>query len=94
MSKRNHKYRHEFNGILGKRFMGGLYEYHKSTHSEREAVLKLWSEKGFQSRVKQRGELKDEVFQCPLKQCDMEAAHVHYVDGDADIHGIYAPSTI
>jgi hypothetical protein len=94
MSRKHHKYRHEFSGILGKRFIGGLHEYHQSTHSERETVLRLWKERGYQSRVKQRGELKDETFECPFHRCDIESPHVHYVDGDADIHGIKTNSTI
>lgn len=94
MSSRNHKYRHEFNGIFGKRFVVGLHEYHKSTESEREEVLRLWRDKGFQSQVEERGDLKDGVFLCPLQQCNMETPHKHHVDGDADIHGILSHATV
>jgi hypothetical protein len=94
MAIKNHRYRHEFNGIFGKRFLVGLQEYHKSTHTEREEILKLWKEKGFQSRVKQRGELKDYENICPMKQCPVVGLHKHYVDGDADIHGVRSHTTI
>ena len=90
MSYRNDKYRHELNGIIGKRFIVGLHDYHKSTHSEREEVLRLWRDGGYQTRVKQRGEIRSREFTCPLKRCTMETPHIHHVDEHADIHGILA----
>lgn len=91
---KNHGYRHEFNGIFSKRFMVGLQEYQKSTHAERDEILGLWKEKGFQSLVKERGELKDSENMCPIKQCSVVGLHKHYVDGDADIHGVRSHDTI
>ena len=90
MSHRNDNYRHECNGIIGKRFVVGLQEYHKSTHSEREELLRLWRDGGYHSKVKQRGELSGGEFACPLKQCNMETPHIHHVDEHADVHGIFA----
>lgn len=88
MAGRNYLNRHEFNGILGKRLVAGLKEFHRSTHEERQEVLKIWKEKGFQAELKQRGELNEAGgFTCPL-HCDVDQPHKHYVDGDADIHGL------
>jgi hypothetical protein len=80
MAGRNHKYRHEFTGIFGKRFIVGLEEFRNSTHEERQNVLKLWTEKGFKSRVKERGELRDDLFSdhpCPVQGCKLKEAHTH-----------------
>ncbi len=88
MASKNHRYRHEFSGTFAKRFVVGLQEYHKSSHPEREEVLKLWKEKGFQLLVKQRGELKDDENMCKVRQCSLIEPHKHHVDGDADIHGV------
>jgi hypothetical protein len=80
MASRNHKYRHEFSGIFGKRFIVGLEEFRKSTRDERQEVLKLWTDKGFKSRVKERGELKDEIFTgrpCPVQACQIKGLHTH-----------------
>jgi len=86
MANRNHKYKHEFNGIFGKRFVVGMQEYDKSTHEEREEVIRIWHQNGFQSRLKQRGELREGSFVCPMSACDVSTPHKHYVDGDADLH--------
>jgi hypothetical protein len=85
MANRNHKYKHEFNGIFGKRFIVGMQEYDKSTHEQRQEVIRVWHENGFQSRLKQRGELKEGDFVCPFNACDVTQPHKHYVDGDADL---------
>lgn len=94
MASKNHRYRHEFDGIFGKRIIVGLQEYYQSTHSEREEVLKLWKTKGFQSQVEERGELKEGENVCVIKQCSLVGQHKHYVDGDADIRGIRSNATI
>jgi len=86
MSHRNQRYKHEFNGIFGKRFVVGMQEYDKSTYEERQEVIRIWYEKGFHSRLKQRGELKEGSFVCPMNACDVATPHKHYVDGDADLH--------
>jgi hypothetical protein len=86
MSHRNHKYRHEFNGIFGKRFIVGMQEFDDSTHEQRQEVIRSWHENGFQSRVKRRGELKEGDVVCPLHACDVTTPHKHHVDGDADLH--------
>jgi hypothetical protein len=85
MASRNHKYKHEFSGIFGKRFVTGWEEHHKSTHEERQETIRLWKEKGFETRVRLRGDLKDRTFECPLTECDLDKPHKHVVDGDADI---------
>jgi hypothetical protein len=80
MSSRNHKYRNEFNGIFGKRFVVGLEEFRNSTHEEKQEVLRIWTEKGFKSRVTARGELKDDFFTeqtCPLQTCKLRDPHTH-----------------
>jgi hypothetical protein len=80
MASRNHKYRHEFTGIFGKRFIVGLEEFRNSTHEERQNILKSWTEKGFNSRVKERGELRDDLFSdhpCPLQGCNLKERHTH-----------------
>ena len=94
MSSRNHNYRHEFNGIFSKRFLIGLRQYQNSTQSEREEVLKLWTEMGFESRVKARGEIKERDSICPIRGCSLELPHNHHVDGDADIRGIRTHTTM
>lgn len=86
MASRNHKYRHEFNGIFGKRFIVGMQEYDKSTHEHRQDVIRKWHENGFQSRVTRRGELKERDFKCPFQNCDVAEPHRHYIDdADADL---------
>jgi len=84
LASKSHRYRHELNGIFGKRFLAGVYEYRKSTCEERQEVLRLWKAKGLQSRVDERGELKDR--ECPWHDCDIVVPHKHWVDGDADIN--------
>jgi hypothetical protein len=88
MAGKNFIHRHEFNGIIGKRFSTGLKDYYKSTHEERHGALKIWAEKGFQAEVARRGELSGTSgFKCPM-QCDVDQPHKHYVDGDADVPGL------
>ena len=88
MANRNFKYKHEFNGIFGKRFVVGIQEYDKSTHEQRQEVVRIWHESGFQSQLKKRREFNEgNYFGCPLKACDIDKPHKHYVDGDADLHG-------
>ena len=86
MSNRNHKYKHEFNGIFGKRFVVGMQEFDKSTQEQRQEVIQIWHESGFQLRLQQRGELKEGEFMCSSHACDVTEPHRHYVDGDADLH--------
>jgi len=69
--------------------MVGVQEYRMSTREEKMEVLKIWNEKGFQSRVKQRGEIKDTGnIKCPVAECSVSTPHKHYVDGDADVLGL------
>jgi len=84
MSARNYKYRHEFNGIFGKRFILGLEEYHASTKAEQADVVRMWKEKGFAAQVVKRGEVKEDEFKCPLHACNFAAPHLHIEDEGVD----------
>jgi hypothetical protein len=99
LSSRNHKYRNEFNGLFGKRFIVGVHEYRKSTNEERMQLLRIWHEKGYDSQVKLRGELKSSETMCtgkhcPLSGCEVKEPHKHYVDGDCDIVGVKHQATV
>ena len=77
---RNHRYKHEFRGIFGKRLLTGVAEFRRSTHEERQVVLRLWKSMGYEAQVKNRGELKDDPFPCPLHGCHLTDPHIHETD--------------
>ena len=78
---RNHRYKHEFQGIFGKRLLRGVDEFRRSSHEERQVVLRLWKSMGFEAQLKKRGELKDDdPFPCPLHGCHVVDPHIHETD--------------
>ena len=81
--KSDKKSRNELNGMFGKRFIVGMEEYHKSSHEERQHVLKQWLEKGYQMEVKERGDLDESM--CPVRACSIDHPHRHYAVAE-DIH--------
>jgi hypothetical protein len=81
---RNHRFRDEFRGIFGKRLLRGMEDFKNSTHEERQEIIRLWTEKGFEAQLKKRGEMKDEIFLCPLQGCQLHKTHIHELTDDAE----------
>lgn len=61
-----------------------MEDFQKSTHEERQEILRLWKVKGFEEQVKNRGEIRDEAFICPLQGCHLHKAHIHEVTEEGD----------
>lgn len=76
---RTHKFRDEFRGIFGKRLLRGLEDFQKSTHEERQEIIRLWKDNGFEEQLKKRGEIRDQGFLCPLQGCHVHKPHIHEV---------------
>jgi hypothetical protein len=79
---KNNKFRDEFRGIFGKRLLRGLEDFKNSTHEERQEIIRLWKEKGFEAQLTKRGEIRDEPFLCPLHGCHLHQTHIHEVTDD------------